>query len=103
MSDAVDDITSIFDNTPENIKKIFPGARVLTTDEMDHTTPEERYALVAICDKCEKPHYFTGSKERSSQPAGEKCEHCGGTSFYGLISQRTFNPANQRKRPGKKR
>lgn len=60
---------------------------VRTTDEMDSTTPEERYSLVAICSHCHEPHYFTGSKERSSQTAGEVCEHCKGTQFYGMQSR----------------
>lgn len=71
---------------------------VPTTDEMDHTTPEERYKLVAICRGCNEPHYFTGSRDRFSQTTGEVCQHCGGKSFEGLQSQRTFNPAAARKR-----
>ncbi len=63
-----------------------------TTDEMDKTTPEERYKLVAICNGCSEPHYFTGSTERNSQTDGEVCSNCGGKQFSGLISQRTFNP-----------
>ena len=66
-----------------------------TTDEMDKTTPEERYSLVAICGKCHEPHYFTGSKDRFLQLHGEVCE-CGSTNFYDLRSQRTFNPRVKR-------
>lgn len=73
--------------------------RVPTTDEMDSTTPEERYKLVAICAKCGEPHYFTGSRERSSQTDGEVCK-CGSKQFVGgsLISQRTFNPLTYKRK-----
>lgn len=73
-----------------------------TTDEMDHTTPEDRYKLVAICSSCHQPHYFTGSRERFSQTKDEVCE-CGGTSFYDMRSERTFNPTAKRKIPKGKR
>lgn len=74
-----------------------------TTDEMDKTTPEERYALVAICSACHEPHYFTGDRQRTMQLDGEVCE-CGSKSFYGLQSQRTFNPAAaKRKRTSRRR
>lgn len=63
-----------------------------TTDEMDKTTPTDRYSLVAICTNCNEPHYFTGSPERFNQLQGEVCS-CGSKQFTGLISQRTFNPA----------
>lgn len=74
--------------------------RVPTTDEMDETTPEERYKLVAICDKCHEPHYFTGSHKRFLQATGEICK-CGGKSFYGVQSQRSFDPNKPRKIPKK--
>jgi thymidine kinase len=76
-------------------KPVYTGP---TTDEMDHTTPEERYKLVAICGKCHEPHYFTGSKDRFMQTTGEVCQ-CGGRSFYDLRSARTFNPLAKRKKP----
>lgn len=76
--------------------------RVPTTDEMDETTPEDRYKLVAICDKCHEPHYFTGKHERFSQTSDEICK-CGGRSFYGLQSQRTFDPTKKRAIPKNKR
>ncbi len=75
--------------------------RVPTTDEMDETTPEERYKLVAICDKCHEPHYFTGKRERFNQTSDEICK-CGNKSFYGLQSQRTFDPIKKRTIPKKK-
>ena len=76
--------------------------RVPTTDEMDETTPEERYKLVAICGSCHEPHFFTGNRERFLQTHGEKCK-CGGTSFYDLRSQRSFNPLAKRTIPKKRR
>lgn len=63
----------------------------LTTDEMDKTTPEERYKLVALCTKCGEWHFFEGSKDRFLQTHNEVCE-CGGKSFTELRSQRTWNP-----------
>jgi len=82
------------DDVPEPIAKHFPGAiRVPTTDEMDHTTPEERYLLVVLCAICREWHHFTGSKERNSQTDGEQCQ-CGSKQFVGgtLISERTWRP-----------
>ncbi len=76
--------------------------RVPTTDEMDETTPEERYKLVAICDNCHQPHYFTGNHERFLQTSGEICI-CGGRSFRDTQSQRTFDPKKPRKIPKRKR
>lgn len=73
-------------------------SRVPTTDEMDETTPEERYKLVAICDKCHEPHFFTGDHKRFLQTQGEICK-CGGKSFYDLRSQRTFDPNARRTIP----
>ena len=66
-----------------------------TTDEMDHTTPEDRYKLVAECSSCGHWQHFTGSAENvGNQTKGVKCDNCGGHSFRtgSLISQRTFNP-----------
>lgn len=78
--------------------------RVPTTDEMDSTTPEERYKLVAMCSHCHEPHYFTGSAERTGdQTKGEVCDHCGHKQFYGLISQRTFNPTAAKARRTRRR
>lgn len=62
----------------------------MTTDEMDSTTPEDRYKLVAICTKCCEWHFFTGSRDRMLQLQGEECE-CGSTTFTELRSQRTWN------------
>lgn len=74
----------------------------MTTDEMDSTTPEERYKLVAICGSCHKPHCFTGSHKRFIQTSGEKCK-CGSRSFRGTQSQRTFDPLKPRKKPKKRK
>jgi hypothetical protein len=75
---------------------------VPTTDEMDKTTPEERYKLVALCSHCHEPHYFTGSKDRDTQTKSEVCTHCKGTQFYGMQSQRTFNPTAAKKRKARR-
>lgn len=66
--------------------------RVPTTDEMDETTPEERYKLVALCMSCFEWHFFTGSKDRMLQLKGEQCK-CGGHNFTELRSQRSWNEA----------
>ena len=64
--------------------------RVPTTDEMDETTPEDRYRLVAFCISCFEWHFFTGSRDRGSQLRGEVCK-CGGHSFTEMRSQRSWN------------
>lgn len=74
----------------------------ITTDQMDKTTPEERYKLVAICGKCHEPHFFTGNRDRFLQTHGEVCK-CGGQSFYDVRTQRTFNPSAKRAIPKSKR
>jgi hypothetical protein len=82
------------DNVDPGIKKVWPDAiKIPTTDEMDHTTPEERYQLVALCADCRNWHHFTGSAGRMSQTTGEVCE-CGSSKFVGgtLISERTWRP-----------
>lgn len=64
-----------------------------TTDEMDHTTPEDRYKLVIMCVNSHW-HHFTGGRERKNQTDGEQCSECGTKSFIGstIISERTWNP-----------
>lgn len=88
------------DDVPEPIKKIWPDSTNITptTDEMDHTTPEERYKLVVLCADCDNWHHFTGSADRKSATDGEQCE-CGSKRFVGgsLISERTWNPANKKR------
>lgn len=82
------------DDVPAPIKKVWLGAtRIPTTDEMDHTTPEDRYQLVVLCADCRSWHHFTGARGRGSQTDGEKCE-CGSSRFAGgtLISERTWRP-----------
>lgn len=63
--------------------------RAPTTDEMDETTPEERYKLVALCKKCFEWHFFTGSRDRQLQLYGETCK-CGGQDFTEMRSQKTW-------------
>lgn len=92
MSDLDDWLTE--DDVPEPIKKVFPTARrIPTTNEMDHTTPAERYKLVVLCADCHEWHHFTGSKTRFMQLDGEKCP-CGSTRLLSrtLISERTWRP-----------
>lgn len=67
------------------------GKMIPTTDEMDKTTPTERYALVAQCTSCGEWLHFIGSQDKASQTSGLQCT-CGGKQFTGLISERTFNP-----------
>ena len=64
--------------------------RVPTTDEMDETTPEERYKLVAFCLGCFEWHHFTGSKDRFLQLHGEVCK-CGSRNFTEMRSERSWN------------
>lgn len=63
-----------------------------TTDEMDHTTPEDRYKLVAQCNSCDEWLHFKGDPMKTIQTTGLTCDNCGGHSFSNLISERTFNP-----------
>lgn len=79
-----------------------PPIKAPTTDEMDKTTPEERYKLVALCAECSEWHHFTGSKDRFLQLTGEVCK-CGSKRFIGdsLVSERTWDP--RRKFAKKKR
>lgn len=103
MSNPVEDIESIFDNTPETIKKVFPGAKeiTLTTDEMDQITADERNKVVGFCEHCEEWWHFT----KGTDPDTHTC----GTSYssrhgFQLTSQRSFNEelAKKKKFPKKK-
>lgn len=67
--------------------------RIPTTDEMDETTPEERYKLVMLCLGCAEWHWFTGARDRFTQSQGERCRHCGSGRFTELRSQRTWDEA----------
>lgn len=73
-----------------------------TTDEMDHTTPEERNALVAFCDNDQEWWKFT--RVEGERPS---CPICGGKPSamvgFQIISQRTFNPLLHGKKKSKKR
>lgn len=64
--------------------------RAPTTDEMDETTPEDRYKLVAFCLSCFNWHHFTGSRDRMLQLQGEVCA-CGSSHFTELRSERSWN------------
>lgn len=63
-----------------------------TTNEMDSTTDEDRYKLVAQCNDCDEWKHFTGDPMKTTQTTGLVCDNCGGTRFSNLISERTFNP-----------
>lgn len=105
---TIDDITAMLNPELANVQKVFPEAEVVytgpTTDEMDHTTPEDRYKLVVACVNGHW-HHFTGSRDRFSQTEGETCGECGTKNFLGrtLISERTWNPKAKITMPKKKR
>jgi hypothetical protein len=66
-----------------------------TTDEMDHTTPEERNALVGACGTCGE---WTKFDNRKPQP---KCQ-CGGDLLQSSIhTQRTFDIERGKKETAK--
>lgn len=69
-----------------------------TTDQMDSTTPEERYKLVAQCNGCDEWKHFTGDPMKVSQTTGLVCDHCGSKQFSDLISERTFNPLTAKRK-----
>lgn len=72
---------------------------VLTTDEMDKTTPEERDKLVGFCEDDDEYTHFNASTD---EPV---CRICGGgfSNWVGfqVESERTFNyaTAKKKKRP----
>jgi hypothetical protein len=71
-----------------------PISNTLTTDQMDKTTPDDRYRLVVRCSDCREWHHFVGNRDRFSQTTGEQCK-CGSNRFdsRSLISERTWHPA----------
>lgn len=81
---------------------------VVTTDEMDYTTLEERNKLVAFCENCEEWWKFTHNPADKDFP---NCPKCGGKKSaqigFQIISQRTFDPVlhgkKKFKKTGKKR
>jgi DNA-directed RNA polymerase subunit RPC12/RpoP len=74
---------------------------VPTTDEMDHTTSEERRKLVAMCDACGEWLHFLRKEGSMYATTGLSCENCGGKSFHGLISERTFDVERAKKETAK--
>lgn len=76
-----------------------------TTDEMDHTTPEDRNKLVAFCNHCEEWWHFV--RDMNPTPEEEVCPTCGGKPSnqvgFQLMSERTFNPILHGKKKPKKR
>lgn len=62
-----------------------------TTDEMDHTTPEDRHALVGYCESDQQWYKFIDGEGK------RVCPDCGGKFSnrvgFQITSQRTFNPA----------
>lgn len=75
-----------------------------TTDQMDHTTAEERKKLAAMCANCGTWKHFTrkniidesGIKD-DSPTAGQRCDNCDHDQFISLISQRTFDEDRAKK------
>lgn len=56
-----------------------------TTDEMDHTTPEERHKLTGMCDTCFLWTPFDNQKD-------QRVCACGGKLLQSTVrSQRTFD------------
>ncbi len=73
---------------------------VPTTDEMDHTTPEERRKLMGFCEHCEEWWKFEGDASKTA------CPKCGGKHSnqigFQIMSQRTFDPVLHGKKKFKK-
>lgn len=70
---------------------------ILTTDQMDSTTPEDRRKLVAMCDNCGHWQFFIRKDGGMSSTRGVSCEKCQGTAFRDVISQRTFDAERAKK------
>lgn len=64
---------------------------------MDHITPEERKALVGICEQCGEPVFFKRGEDK------EQCSCGGKLAVQSIQTQRTFNydVAKRRKRSRK--
>ena len=62
-----------------------------TTDQIDHTTPEERNKLMGFCETCEEWWQFTREPDKP-----ELCPICGNWPSqqvgFQIMSQRTYNP-----------
>ena len=108
MADILDDLDAMLNPELVDIQKTFPGAEIVvpTTDEMDHTTPEDRGKLVGFCEFCEEWYKFT--RNMNPTPEEELCPKCGGKYShrigFQLTSQRSFNPllAKKKKLPKKR-
>lgn len=70
---------------------------MLTTDEIDRTTPEERNKLVGYCETHQEWYKFTNDPEnpesRNHPGCGAKPSH---RTDYQVISQRTFDPTRKK-------
>jgi hypothetical protein len=76
-------------------------SNVPTTDEMDKTTPADRYKLVGQCSHCDEFVYFTGSPDVMAQGKDVECTHCHKPDCIHtgtVTSQRSFNPLTAKKR-----
>lgn len=108
MSDIAEELAALMNpDVPPEITKIFPGAHTIpTTDEMDHTTPEERNKLVGFCEHCEEWWNFVKDMTPTAKEAA--CPKCGTTPShrigFQITSQRSFNPilAKKKKLPKKR-
>lgn len=68
-----------------------------TTDEMDHTTPEERHKLIGMCDTCFEWTKFDDQKDSRA------CV-CGGKLVQSTVrSERSFDAERGKKESAKAR
>ena len=71
---------------------------VLSTDEMDSTTPEQRYALIGKCEVCGEMVKFTYKPKNNQIADYPRCE-CGGKLINKSVqSQRTYVPPVKKQR-----
>lgn len=70
---------------------------VPTTNQMDHTTNEERRKLVAMCQECAEWKPFLRQEHTNNTYKGLVCDNCGGVRFSGVVSQRTYDPVRAKK------
>lgn len=74
---------------------------VPTTNQMDHTTYEERRKLAAMCEACGEWKPFLRAEHTNNTYKGLVCDSCGGDRFRAVISQRTFDPERAKKESAK--
>lgn len=77
---------------------------VPTTNQMDHTTNEDRRKLVAMCSECGVWKHFLRREHTNDTYKGLVCDGldgCGGTRFHGVVSERTFDPERAKKESAK--